>query len=101
MPRWSVRHRPLPLRPERLPPPPRPQRFGARNRRHRIPFGLEQAIAAGWPEALGHRPRGVTWHWTATDDLATCRDLLGGTDAARRGLASAHYGVGRSFGEGV
>src|SRR6202008_2939 len=60
-----------------------------------------QAVSAGWPEAIGGRPLGVTWHWTGTWDLALCRRLLGGANAGRKGEAPAHYGVGRSFAEGV
>jgi hypothetical protein len=44
---------------------------------------------------------GVTWHWTVTRDLALCRRLLGGANAQRRGEASAHYGIGRTYAEGV
>jgi N-acetyl-anhydromuramyl-L-alanine amidase AmpD len=44
---------------------------------------------------------GVTWHWTATRDLALCTEVLGGAHAERKGEASAHYGIGRSFAEGV
>ncbi|MEM8932575.1 MAG: N-acetylmuramoyl-L-alanine amidase, partial [Acidobacteriota bacterium] len=43
----------------------------------------------------------MTWHWTATADLAECTRLIGGADAERRGIASAHYAVGRDFAEGV
>lgn len=67
----------------------------------RIPLEEGQAVSPGWTAATGHRPVAVTWHWTATWDLAKCGRLLGGADALRRGLASAHYAVGRSFAEGV
>lgn len=66
-----------------------------------IPLEPGQAVSRGWPAELGGRPLGVTWHWTATRDLAHCRRLLGGARAERRGEASAHYAVGRSFAEGV
>lgn len=66
-----------------------------------IPLEDGQAVSAGWPEAIGERPLGVTWHWTVTWDLELCRRLLGGRNAARKGEASAHYGVGRGFEEGV
>lgn len=66
--------------------------------RHRIPFQPGQAIGRGWPRG---RPFGVTWHWTATATLAHCTELLGGARARRRGIASAHYAIGRSFAEGV
>jgi N-acetyl-anhydromuramyl-L-alanine amidase AmpD len=68
---------------------------------HLIPHEPGQATDRGWTAATGHRPMAVTWHWTATWDLAECRRLLGGRHALRRGIASAHYGVGRSFDEGV
>ncbi|MGH7469276.1 MAG: peptidoglycan recognition protein family protein [Longimicrobiales bacterium] len=66
-----------------------------------IPFGADQAISRGWTAATQHRPLGVTWHWTATWDLALCRRVLGGVNAERKGEASAHYGVGRSLAEGI
>ena len=66
-----------------------------------IPLEDGQAVSAGWPESIGGRPLGVTWHWTVTWDLELCRRLLGGRNAVRKGEASAHYGVGRSFLEGV
>jgi len=66
-----------------------------------IPLEDGQAVSAGWPESIGGHPLGVTWHWTVTWDLELCRRLLGGANAERKGEASAHYGIGRSFGEGV
>ena len=66
-----------------------------------IPLRSGQAVTRGWPAAIGRMPLGVTWHWTVTRDLALCRRVLGGANAERRGAASAHYGVGRSFAEGV
>lgn len=66
-----------------------------------IPMGPGQAVDAGWPEATGSRPHGVTWHWTATRTREECDRLLGGANAERRGQASAHYAIGRSFGEGI
>lgn len=66
-----------------------------------IPLEDGQAVSAGWPHSIGGRPLGVTWHWTVTWDLELCRRLLGGRNAERRGEASAHYGIGRSFAEGV
>lgn len=67
----------------------------------RIPLEEGQAISAGWPEETGGRPRAVTWHWTATRTLDECNRLLGGAQAERKGLASAHYGVGRTLDEGI
>jgi N-acetyl-anhydromuramyl-L-alanine amidase AmpD len=66
-----------------------------------IPFEAGQAIGRGWTSATENRPMGVTWHWTATKDLALCSRVLGGPNAERRGEASAHYGIGRTFNEGV
>lgn len=66
-----------------------------------IPIAPGQAVRRGWLGATDYRPLGVTWHWTATWDLATCRRVLGGANAERKGEASAHYGVGRSLTEGV
>lgn len=66
-----------------------------------IPLAEGQAVSRGWIAELGARPRAVTWHWTVTWDLALCRRVLGGANAERKGVASAHYGVGRSFAEGV
>ena len=66
-----------------------------------IPLAPDQAVNAGWPAETGARPWAVTWHWTVTWDLALCTRLLGGPDADRKGVTSAHYGVGRSLAEGV
>jgi N-acetyl-anhydromuramyl-L-alanine amidase AmpD len=66
-----------------------------------IPLEPGQAVDAGWPETSGGRPHGVTWHWTATRTRAECDRLLGGANAERRGVASAHYAIGRSFEEGI
>jgi hypothetical protein len=66
-----------------------------------IPYGADQAIGRGWTAATGFKPLGVTWHWTATNDLALCTRTLGGANAERRGEASAHFGIGRTFAEGV
>lgn len=66
-----------------------------------IPLESGHAVTRGWPPALGRKPLGVTWHWTVTRDLAVCRRVLGGANAERKGQASAHYGIGRSFAEGV
>lgn len=66
-----------------------------------IPLEPGQAISKGWTDATNQRPMGVTWHWTATWDLATCRRVLGGPNAERKGVASAQYAVGRGRAEGV
>src|SRR5918992_4052263 len=66
-----------------------------------IPIEPGQAVGRGWRNTPFGRPVGVTWHWTATKDLALCRQVLGGRNAERRGEASAHYGIGRTFNEGV
>lgn len=67
----------------------------------RIPFGSGHAVSRGWTKATEHEPKGVTWHWTATTSLAACNRILGGPNPSRRGKASAHCAVGRSFEEGV
>ncbi|NJL29962.1 MAG: hypothetical protein HC897_19745 [Thermoanaerobaculia bacterium] len=66
-----------------------------------IPLEPGQAVSRGWTAATDFRPLAVTWHWTATWDLAHCRRLLGGSTAERKGEASAHYGIGRSWAEGI
>lgn len=66
-----------------------------------IPIAEGHAVDRGWPVETGGRPHGVTWHWTATRTLEECRRLIGGEEPSRRGRASAHYAVGRSFTEGV
>lgn len=66
-----------------------------------IPVQSGQAVSRGWTSYTAHNPQGVTWHWTATPDLALCDRILGGANASRKGAASAHYGIGRSFAEGV
>ena len=71
------------------------------NEKALIPLEPGQAVNRGWIPKLGNRPLGVTWHWTVTRTLAHCRRILGGARAERKGEASAHYGVGRSFREGV
>ncbi len=66
-----------------------------------IPLEDGHAVDRGWTAATGGQAVAVTWHWTATWDLAACRSLLGGANPARKGVASAHYGIGRTFAEGV
>lgn len=66
-----------------------------------IPVQDGQAVSPGWPDALGRKPLGVTWHWAVTRRLSVLRQVLGGANAERKGDASAHYGVGRTFAEGV
>ena len=70
-------------------------------RRVPIPLQPGHAVSPGWTEPTGFRPVAVTWHWTATWDLAGCDQLLGGATAQRKGMASAHCCIGRSFEEGV
>ena len=66
-----------------------------------IPHGTGHAIDRGWTAATGFRPMAVTWHWSATATLAECSALIGGSAPRRKGMASAHYAIGRSFEEGV
>ena len=69
--------------------------------RLRIPRLAGHAIDRGWTDATGGKPMGVTWHWTATATLDECGRLLGGSEPLRKGIASAHYAIGRSFDEGT
>ncbi len=66
-----------------------------------IPVSSGNAVSSGWTSATERRPMGVTWHWTATWDLQGCRNAIGGSDPSRKGVASAHYAIGRSFSEGI
>jgi N-acetyl-anhydromuramyl-L-alanine amidase AmpD len=66
-----------------------------------IPLEPGHSVNAGWTAATGFRPRGITWHWSACDTLEVCTRVLGGRTAERKGVASAHYGIGRTFEEGV
>jgi N-acetyl-anhydromuramyl-L-alanine amidase AmpD len=69
--------------------------------RFMIPVEGGQAINEGWPSRHGNRPLGVTWHWGVVRTLRLLTDVLGGANAEKKGVASAHYGIGRSFAEGV
>jgi len=66
-----------------------------------IPIEAGQAVNRGWTAATNFRPLGITWHWTVTKTLKVCRDVLGGARAERKGQASAHFGIGRNFDEGI
>ena len=66
-----------------------------------IPLKPGQSVTRGWTSATGHKPMGVTWHWTAIESLEGTRGALGGANATNKGVSSAHYGVGRNFAEGV
>lgn len=68
---------------------------------HLIPLGKGQSITPGWTTVTHGGPRAITWHWTATWDLEHCTRLLGGPNAERKGIASAHLAIGRSFEDGV
>jgi N-acetyl-anhydromuramyl-L-alanine amidase AmpD len=69
--------------------------------RFMIPVEEGQAVGRGWLQRHGSRPLGVTWHWGVVRNLRVLTQVLGGADAERKGEASAHYGIGRSFAEGV
>jgi N-acetyl-anhydromuramyl-L-alanine amidase AmpD len=72
------------------------------NDKYLIPIEKGQAVGKGWKSRSGYKPMGVTWHWTAGWDLERgCSKILGGANASRKGKASAHFGVGRSFDEGI
>jgi N-acetyl-anhydromuramyl-L-alanine amidase AmpD len=66
-----------------------------------IPLQSGQSVTRGWTAATDHRPMGVTWHWTAIASLADTRRALGGANATNKGKSSAHYGVGRTYAEGI
>lgn len=66
-----------------------------------IPIVPGQSVDKGWTAVTGNKPIGVTWHWTAIESLADTRRVLGGANAVNKGISSAHYGVGRTFAEGV
>lgn len=66
-----------------------------------IPVQPGQSVSRGWTSATGDRPVGITWHWTAIESLADTSRVLGGANATNKGISSAHYGVGRTFAEGV
>lgn len=67
---------------------------------HMIPVADGQAVNRGWL-APGGKPVGVTWHWGVVRTLRVLTDVIGGAKAERKGEASAHYGIGRTFAEGV
>lgn len=66
-----------------------------------IPVKSGHSVGKGWTSATSNKPMGVTWHWTAIESLAVTRGVLGGAKATSKGVSSAHYGVGRTFAEGV
>ena len=66
-----------------------------------IPVKSGQSVNKGWTNASDKKPMGVTWHWTAIESLADTSRILGGPNAINKGISSAHYGVGRTFAEGV
>jgi N-acetyl-anhydromuramyl-L-alanine amidase AmpD len=81
-------------------PPAAPTRFKV-SEAAMIPLADGQAVTQGWPARHGFKPLAVTWHWTETRNLSVCRQTIGGANAERKGVASAHYGVGRTFAEGI
>jgi N-acetyl-anhydromuramyl-L-alanine amidase AmpD len=66
-----------------------------------IPHEPGQSVSRGWTAATDNKPMGVTWHWTAIESLADTRRALGGANATNKGISSAHYGVGRTYAEGI
>ncbi|WP_299410713.1 N-acetylmuramoyl-L-alanine amidase [uncultured Roseobacter sp.] len=74
---------------------------GFKYNEHLIPLETGHSISKGWTGWTDHEPKGVTWHWTAGLTIESCRELLGGANAKRKGEASAHYCVGRSYSDGV
>ncbi len=67
---------------------------------HLVPLQPGHAVSRSWTSTTGHRPLGVTWHWTAIESLARTRSILGGNNTIASQV-SAHYGIGRTFVEGV
>jgi len=61
-----------------------------------IPLERGQAVKRGWGDLGG--AVGVTMHWAVTPTVAVCTKIIGGANALRKGQASAHYCIGRSFG---
>ncbi len=66
-----------------------------------IPVESGQAVKPGWAGTPFDKPVGVTMHWAVTPTLSLCTKIIGGSNAARKGQASAHCCVGRSFEEGA
>lgn len=66
-----------------------------------IPVASGQAVKSGWEDTPFGRAVGVTMHWAVTATVAGCTKIIGGANATRKGVASAHYCVGRSFTEGT
>ncbi len=64
-----------------------------------IPLEPGQAVRRGWGNLGG--AVGVTMHWAVTPTVAVCTKIIGGVNALRKGQASAHYCIGRSFEEGT
>lgn len=71
---------------------------------HGVPYGEGQPVGYRWRAHHDLQPRGVTWHWTAGWKLAHADAALGGPwkeGMKNRRKASSHYGIGRTFAEGV
>jgi N-acetyl-anhydromuramyl-L-alanine amidase AmpD len=67
---------------------------------HFVPLTSGHAVSRGWTKTTDNQPMGITWHWTAIESLAGSRSILGGNNTIESQV-SAHYGVGRTFAEGV
>jgi N-acetyl-anhydromuramyl-L-alanine amidase AmpD len=67
---------------------------------HLVPVQPGHAVSKGWNHHV-YQPVGVTWHWTATKTLESCRKVIGGENPSRKGQASAHFCVGKTFEEGI
>lgn len=71
------------------------------NEDYMIPLKDGNSVSKGWTSATDFEPKGVTWHWTAGWDLSGCRNTIGGANPSNKGVSSAHYGIGRSYVEGI
>lgn len=65
-----------------------------------IPVKTGQAVSVGWTYT-NNVPVGVTWHWTAGWTRDSADRTLGGKNPDRKGQASAHFCIGRSYTEGI
>jgi hypothetical protein len=71
-----------------------------------VPQNLRQPVVRGWKEHHDYKPVGVTWHWAVCTKLEILDRVIGGPRTSSsadypRSDASAHYGIGKTFAEGV
>lgn len=63
-----------------------------------IPVQSGQAVTRGWARGA---PRGITWHWPVAERNITVARTIGGPRAERKGVASAHCSIGRTYADGI